>query len=211
MESAIANYQPTYIVVMVSGGLDSALAYALADEMGLPIDLILHGNTRTGIPQTTQFVTDYYGSLRPDFAVADAGDAYEVTSHARASSAKGECSQLCLSHFESRSLSGRDLPADTAGQARRACHAVEWSAGIRKRQPAPQPARRSDGQGQYVSGKHLPLLERRRPRIAYLTRQVETCRSMQPKAPAPNIGKCMTQSRPKSNGRRVINLHIRYH
>ncbi len=77
MESAISNYQPTHIVAMVSGGRDSALAYALADEMGLPIDLILHGNTRTGIQQTTQFVTDYYGSLRPDFAVADAGDAYE--------------------------------------------------------------------------------------------------------------------------------------
>jgi 3'-phosphoadenosine 5'-phosphosulfate sulfotransferase (PAPS reductase)/FAD synthetase len=77
MESAIASYQPTHIVAMVSGGRDSAAAYALADEMGLPIDLILHGNTRTGIPLTTEFVTDYYGTRRSDFAVADAGDAYE--------------------------------------------------------------------------------------------------------------------------------------
>lgn len=77
MESAIANYQPTHIVAMVSGGRDSAAAYGMADEMGLPIDLILHGNTRTGIQETTQFVTDHYGNKRPDFAIADAGDAYE--------------------------------------------------------------------------------------------------------------------------------------
>ena len=76
MESAIANYQPTHIVAMVSGGRDSAAAYGIADEMGLPIDLILHGNTRTGIQETTEFVIDHYGKKRPDFAVADAGDAY---------------------------------------------------------------------------------------------------------------------------------------
>ena len=77
MESAIANYQPTHIVAMVSGGRDSAAAYAIAEEMGLPIDLILHGNTRTGIPETTQFVANYYGNRRQEFAIADAGDAYE--------------------------------------------------------------------------------------------------------------------------------------
>jgi 3'-phosphoadenosine 5'-phosphosulfate sulfotransferase (PAPS reductase)/FAD synthetase len=77
MESVIANYQPTHIVAMVSGGRDSAAAYAIAEEMGLPIDLIMHGNTRTGIPETTQFVTDHYGSKRADFTVADAADAYE--------------------------------------------------------------------------------------------------------------------------------------
>jgi 3'-phosphoadenosine 5'-phosphosulfate sulfotransferase (PAPS reductase)/FAD synthetase len=77
MESAIANYQPTHIVAMVSGGRDSAAAFAIADEMGLPVDLILHGNTRTGIPETTQFVIDYYGNKRQDLAIADAGDAYE--------------------------------------------------------------------------------------------------------------------------------------
>ncbi len=77
IRNALASYQPTHIVAMVSGGRDSAAAYGAAEEMGLPVDLILHGNTRTGIPQTTEFVTDYYGSRRPDFAVADAGDAYE--------------------------------------------------------------------------------------------------------------------------------------
>lgn len=77
MESSIANYQPTHIVSMVSGGKDSAAAYAIAEEIGIPIDLILHGNTRTGIQETTEFVTEHYGHKRQDFAVADAGDAYE--------------------------------------------------------------------------------------------------------------------------------------
>lgn len=78
VEQVIASYQPTHIVAMVSGGRDSALAYAVADELGLPVDLILHGKTGTGIPQTTEFVTGYYGAQKPDFAIADAGSAYEA-------------------------------------------------------------------------------------------------------------------------------------
>lgn len=77
MERLCAEYQPTHIVAMVSGGRDSAMAYALGAQLGVKVDLILHGRTGTGIPQTTQFVTDYYGSRGPDFAIADAGDAYE--------------------------------------------------------------------------------------------------------------------------------------
>lgn len=77
MKRIAAEFQPTHVVAMVSGGRDSAVAYALADQMGLKIDLILHGRTGTGIPETTQFVTDYYGNQGPDFAMADAGDAYE--------------------------------------------------------------------------------------------------------------------------------------
>lgn len=73
----VAEHQPTEIVAMVSGGRDSALAYQVAEEIGLPINLILHGRTGTGIPQTTEFVADHYGSMGPDFAIADAGDAYE--------------------------------------------------------------------------------------------------------------------------------------
>lgn len=74
---AVAEYQPTHIVSMVSGGRDSAAADEMAEMMGLKIDLRLHGCTRTGIPETTDFVTNYYGNKRSDFAVADAGDAYE--------------------------------------------------------------------------------------------------------------------------------------
>lgn len=77
MDRIVSDYQPTHIVAMVSGGRDSAAAYELAEQMGVKIDLILHGRTGTGIPQTTQFVADHYGAKRPDFAIADAGDAYE--------------------------------------------------------------------------------------------------------------------------------------
>ena len=72
-----AEYQPTHIVAMVSGGRDSALAERVAREIGVPVNLILHGRTRTGIPETTQHVVDHYGAIGPDFAIADAGDAYE--------------------------------------------------------------------------------------------------------------------------------------
>lgn len=62
---------------MVSGGRDSAAELEIALEMGIKIDLILHVRTGTGIQETTDFVTDYYGNLGPDFIIADAGTAYE--------------------------------------------------------------------------------------------------------------------------------------
>lgn len=72
-----ADYQPTHVVAMVSGGRDSAAAYELCAATGVKVDLILHGRTGTGIPETTEFVADHYGNQGPDFAIADAGDAYE--------------------------------------------------------------------------------------------------------------------------------------
>jgi 3'-phosphoadenosine 5'-phosphosulfate sulfotransferase (PAPS reductase)/FAD synthetase len=73
---AVQAYQPTHIVSMVSGGADSALSDALAQEMGIKIDLRMHGRTGCGIQQTTDFCVDHYSRLG-DFALADAGDAYE--------------------------------------------------------------------------------------------------------------------------------------
>lgn len=77
LRQAIAEFQPTNIVSMVSGGRDSACSHAVAEECGAKIDLIIHGNTRCGIPETSQFVQDTYGKCGPDFAMADAGTAYE--------------------------------------------------------------------------------------------------------------------------------------
>lgn len=77
LQAAIYQINPTHIVSMVSGGKDSACSHAVAEELGVKIDLILHGNTRCGITETSQFVKDYYGRLGPDFAEADAGTAYE--------------------------------------------------------------------------------------------------------------------------------------
>ncbi|QEH79900.1 phosphoadenosine phosphosulfate reductase family protein [Sphingomonas sp. C8-2] len=77
IERTIAEYRPTHIVGTVSGGRDSAAEIEFAREMGIKIDLIMHCRTGTGIQETTDFVTDYYGNLGPDFVMADAGTAYE--------------------------------------------------------------------------------------------------------------------------------------
>lgn len=74
--AAIERFRPTHIVSMVSGGKDSAASDQVAREIGIKIDLVIHGNTRCGIPETSQFVRDTYGNLG-DFAEADAGTAYE--------------------------------------------------------------------------------------------------------------------------------------
>lgn len=73
----LKTFGPTHIASMVSGGKDSATSHAVLREIYGEPDLIIHGRTGCGIPQTTDFVKDYYGSLGADLAVADAGDAYE--------------------------------------------------------------------------------------------------------------------------------------
>lgn len=76
LRDAIDQFAPTHIVSMVSGGKDSAASDQVARELGAHIDFVMHGNTRCGIPETTDFVRGYYGSLG-DYVEADAGTAYE--------------------------------------------------------------------------------------------------------------------------------------
>lgn len=76
IQEAVAQFNPTHIVSMVSGGKDSAASDAIARELGVKIDFVIHGNTRCGIPQTSQFVRETYGALG-DFVEADAGTTYE--------------------------------------------------------------------------------------------------------------------------------------
>lgn len=76
IRQAIDAFNPTHIVSMVSGGKDSAASDQVARELGIKIDLVIHGNTRCGIPDTTDFVRDVYGNLG-EYAEADAGTAYE--------------------------------------------------------------------------------------------------------------------------------------
>jgi 3'-phosphoadenosine 5'-phosphosulfate sulfotransferase (PAPS reductase)/FAD synthetase len=73
---AMEVFQPTHIASMVSGGTDSAVSDALAVEMGIKIDLRIHGRTGCGVQATTQFCIDHYGRAG-EFALADAGNAYE--------------------------------------------------------------------------------------------------------------------------------------
>lgn len=76
LKRAIEEFSPTHIVSMVSGGKDSAASDQVARELGLKIDFVIHGNTRCGIPETTEFVRDVYGR-KGGYVEADAGTAYE--------------------------------------------------------------------------------------------------------------------------------------
>ena len=77
LRKAIDETSPTYVVSMVSGGRDSAASHAVAQELGVKIDLTIHGRTGTGIPDTTAWVQDRHGRDGSDLAIADAGSAYE--------------------------------------------------------------------------------------------------------------------------------------
>jgi 3'-phosphoadenosine 5'-phosphosulfate sulfotransferase (PAPS reductase)/FAD synthetase len=76
LKSAVETFSPTHIVSMVSGGKDSAASDQVARELGVKIDFVMHGNTRCGIPETSQFVRETYGKLG-DIVEADAGTSYE--------------------------------------------------------------------------------------------------------------------------------------
>lgn len=76
-KQAVEMFQPTHIVSMVSGGKDSSASDAVARELGIPVDMVIHGNTRTGIKETTDFVRERFQKLG-DYAEADAGTAYEA-------------------------------------------------------------------------------------------------------------------------------------
>lgn len=76
LRDAIDQFNPTHVISMVSGGKDSAASDQVARELGAKIDFVMHGNTRTGIPQTTEFVRAHYGRLG-ELVEADAGTAYQ--------------------------------------------------------------------------------------------------------------------------------------
>lgn len=76
LRETVEMFNPTHIVSMVSGGKDSAASDQVARELGINIDFVVHGNTRCGIPETTEFVREAYGKLS-DYIEADAGTSYE--------------------------------------------------------------------------------------------------------------------------------------
>ena len=53
---AVSRYQPYAIVLALSGGNDSRATYYAAKALNIPITHILHIDTGTGIPQTTEWV-----------------------------------------------------------------------------------------------------------------------------------------------------------
>lgn len=74
---ALTDFQPKAIVLMLSGGDDSTTTYAVARELGIKFDAVIHGNTRTGIKETSKFAAKQVRDNGDKLIVADAGDAYE--------------------------------------------------------------------------------------------------------------------------------------
>jgi len=77
IKKAIAEYDPYAIVMMLSGGDDSLTAYHVAKELGVKIDMVIHGVTGTGLNLTREFVHYEVNRLGDKLAEANAGDAYE--------------------------------------------------------------------------------------------------------------------------------------
>lgn len=77
IDKALADYKPKAVVMMLSGGDDSTTAYAVARQLGVKFDAVIHGNTRTGIKQTSEFAAKQVEQQGDKLIVADAGNAYE--------------------------------------------------------------------------------------------------------------------------------------
>jgi 3'-phosphoadenosine 5'-phosphosulfate sulfotransferase (PAPS reductase)/FAD synthetase len=75
-QKALLDYKPNAIVLMFSGGDDSLTAYHVARELGIKFDAVIHGNTRTGIPETTEFSRKEVERLGDKYIEADAGSSY---------------------------------------------------------------------------------------------------------------------------------------
>lgn len=76
-EEAMAIYKPYAVVLMLSGGDDSLLCERVCNELGISIDLIIHGVTGTGIWETQKFVRELAENSKIKYIEANAGDAYE--------------------------------------------------------------------------------------------------------------------------------------
>lgn len=76
-DKAVADFKPHVTVLMFSGGDDSLTTYHVSRELGIKFDFVIHGNTRTGIKETTDFVIRETERNGDKLLLADAGDAYE--------------------------------------------------------------------------------------------------------------------------------------
>lgn len=77
VQQAVEKYKPYAVVMMLSGGTDSMAAMAAAMYLEIDINFVVHGNTRTGIAQTTEFVRNHVDELSLPYIEADAGNAFE--------------------------------------------------------------------------------------------------------------------------------------
>lgn len=70
------DFKPDAVVLMLSGGDDSLTCLHVAIELGIKIDFVIHGNTRTGIQETTEFARKETAKAGLNYLEADAGDSY---------------------------------------------------------------------------------------------------------------------------------------
>lgn len=75
-ESAMRDFEPYAVALMVSGGNDSITAAEVAKAIGAQIDFVIHCRTNTGIPETSQYVREVAGRYGR-YVEQSAGDAYE--------------------------------------------------------------------------------------------------------------------------------------
>lgn len=75
-DRAVLEFNPKAIVLMFSGGDDSLVTYHVAKQLGIEFDYVIHGNTRTGILDTTEFVRDKVEKMGDNYLEADAGNSY---------------------------------------------------------------------------------------------------------------------------------------
>jgi 3'-phosphoadenosine 5'-phosphosulfate sulfotransferase (PAPS reductase)/FAD synthetase len=73
---AVATYKPKAVVLMLSGGDDSMTAYYVSRELGIKFDYVIHGNTQTGIEETTEFAIHEVEKNNDKLLLADAGNSY---------------------------------------------------------------------------------------------------------------------------------------
>src|SRR5688500_17045714 len=76
-DRAVTDFNPQAIVMMFSGGDDSLTTYHIAKELGIKFDFVIHGNTRTGIEETTAFARKEADRMGDKYLEADAGASYE--------------------------------------------------------------------------------------------------------------------------------------
>lgn len=76
-DKVLADHDPYAVVMMFSCGDDSLTAYHVARELGIDIDLVIHGVTGTGLNATRQFVHQEVNRMGNKLVEANAGKAYE--------------------------------------------------------------------------------------------------------------------------------------
>lgn len=74
---AVKEFKPAAVVIMLSGGDDSITVLHLAKYLNIKVDAVIHGNTRTGLPEATSFVREITNNMDIPYVEADAGDSYE--------------------------------------------------------------------------------------------------------------------------------------